>query len=599
MKKQIFALLLAAVMILGFTACGGDNTSGTDANPSSKTDGSQPVSSQAGTGGEDEPYSGPMTLEEVPSPTKDPFGKYDPPITVTTIHTSNDGAFWMPEGDTLEDNVYTRRYSEQLGINYEFKWTCPGSQAAEKLNTMLASGDLPDFLSVDRTTFEKMYAAGLLEDLTVPILEYASEYTRKYLTGDYSYLLDAATKDGKYYGLVNGFGYQDGGDMFWIRKDWMDKLNLKVPETLEDLEAVMEAFKTQDPDGNGADDTYAVAMSASSQGAWQYTLGNAFFNIFQAYPNAWYENSKGEIESGLFGEEARERTRTALEKAAEYYQKGYFPQDFATMDADMMNEDIFNGKCGIFVGDVWGAYWPLILHLDHDPNADWIAVPVVSGPYGEGKIVRDAAQVQNILVATKGCEHPEALVKMTNLYHDLNNNPETMEFSTFNTDPTDNNQPFLMYPLGIYNPTFNYEGHVAIKEAMKTGNTDGLCEAYKQFYDQAEAYVNEGDSAGFPAYRSYPEEGTSFEVIEKYQNNKLIVFNEYTAEETPFMIENGPTVKKMYDEMAIQVITGKSDITAFDTFMESWDEIYGNTATQEVNDWFQAKGGESIQSKLG
>ena len=241
-----------------------------------------------------------------------------------------------------------------------------------------------------------MYAGGLLEDITVPLLEYASEYTRKYLTGDYSYLLDAATKDGKYYGITNGFSYQDGADMFWIRKDWLDKLNLKAPETLEDLEAIMEAFKTQDPDGNGVDDTYAIAMNASSQNAWQWTLGNAFFNMFNAYPNAWYENSKGEIESGLFGEEARERTRAALEKAAEYYQKGYIAQDFATMDFDMQNQDIFNGKCGIFVGDVWASYWPLNLHLDVDPEADWIAVPVVSGPYGEGKVARDVAQTQNI-----------------------------------------------------------------------------------------------------------------------------------------------------------------------------------------------------------
>lgn len=596
MKKRIFALLLVAAMLLGMAACGGNNPSSTAGTPN---DGSKPAASQAGADDTDEPYSGPMTLEEAPSPTKDPLGKYDPPITVTTIHTSNDGAFWFNGDDTLEDNVYTRRYAEQLGINYEFKWTCPGSQAAEKLNTMLVSNELPDFLSVDRVTFEKMYAAGLLEDLTIPILEYASEYTRQYLTGDYSYLLDAATKDGRYYGLVNGFGYQDGGDMLWIRKDWLDKLNLETPETLEDLETIMEAFKTQDPDGNGEDDTYAIAMNAASQGSWEWTLGSAFFNMFNAYPNVWYQNSKGEIESGMFGEESSAKTRAALEKAAEYYEKGYISPDFATMDFDMRNEDIFNGKCGIVFGDVWGAYWPLILHLDHDPDADWIAVPVVSGPYGEGKITRDAAQIQNILVATKGCEHPEALVKMTNLYHDLNNNPETMEFGTYNTDPVDNNQPFLMYPLGIYNPSFNYEGHMAIKEAEKTGNTDGLCEAYKQFYDQAMAWESEGDSAGFPAYRSYLTEGSAFEVIETYLDNKRIVFNEYTAEETPFMIENGPTTKKMYDEMAIKVITGKADITAFDSFMESWKEIYGNTATEEVNKWFQDNGGVSIQSKLG
>ena len=602
MKKRFLAALLAAALVFSCAACGGDGgSSGSEASGAQDSSGeSSQVQSETGSqAGEGEPYDGPMTLEEVTSPTKDPFGKYDPPITVSVIHTANDGAFWFPEGDSIDENIYTRRYEEQLGIKYEFKWTCPGSQATEKVNTMLATGDLPDFMSVNRTDFEKMYSAGLLADLTVPMIEYASEYTRKYLTGDFAYLLDAATKDGKYYGLTNGFSYQDGGDMIWLRKDWMDKLNLEIPTTLEELEAVMEAFKTQDPDGNGEDDTYAIAMNASTQNAYEWTLNNAFFNCFNAYPNIWYENSKGEIEHGLFGEEAREHTRAALEKAAEYYADGYISQDFATMDFDMRNEDIFNGKCGVVFGDVWGAYWPLILHLDIDPEADWIAVPVVDATFGQSKVGRDAAQVQNILVATKDCEHPEALVKMTNLYHDLNNNPETMEFEAYNTNASDSNQIFLCYPLPIYNPSFNYEGFLAISEAQESGNTDSLCEAYKLFYDQAMEYENSKDSGGWPPYRSYLKDGSSLSVVDNYVKNKRIVFNEYTAEQTPFMIENEPTVKKMYDEMAIQVITGKADITAFDQFLENWEEIYGNTASEEVNSWFQEKGGASIQSTMG
>lgn len=603
MLKRFLAVLLSCALLFSCAACGQSEKEPSGSTSSSANSGTGSNSgtedSSVSTAEEEAPYDGPMDLEEAPFPTKDPLGKYDPPITVTTIHTANDGAFWFPEGDSIESNIYTRRYEEQLGIKYEFLWTCPGSQATEKINTMLAGGDLPDFMSVDRNTFEKMYSAGLLEDLTVPILEYASEYTRGYLTGDYKYLLDAATRDGKYYGLTNGFGYQDGGDMIWIRKDWLDKLKLQTPTTLEELEAIMEAFKTQDPDGNGADDTYAVALNAASQQSYEWTLNPTFFNMFGSYPNCWMENSKKTIESGMFGEETKANTRAALEKAAEYYQKGYFHPDFATMDFDMRNQDVYNGKCGIVFGDVWGAYWPLILHLDIDPNADWIPVPVVSSGSGEAKIVRDAAQVQNILVATKGCEHPEALVKMSNLYHDLNNNPETMEFEQYNTNSADSNQIFLCYPLLIYNPTFNYEGYLQISEAEKTGKTDDLCEAYKLFYDQAQDYLANGTSGGWCVYRSYLGGDTSLSVVDNYVQNKRIVFNEYTVEDTPFMMENGPTVKKMYDEMAINVITGRSDISAYDEFLASWESIYGSTATEEVNTWFKENGGVSIQSTLG
>lgn len=578
-------------MILSlFAACSGDKPATGNASASSGNSDSNT---------QEEVYSGPMSLEEVPSPLKDPFGKYEPAITVTTIHTANDGAFWFPEGDSIDSNIYTRRFSEELGINYEFKWTCPGSQAGEKMNTMLASGDLPDFLSVDPVTFEKMYNAGLLEDLTVPLIEYASEYTRKYLTGDFKYLLDRVTRDGKYYGIPNGFGYQDGGDMIWIRKDWLDKLGLEKPTTLAELEVIMDAFVHKDPDGNGVDDTYAIAMYGASQSAWTYTLDNAFFNMFNSYPNIWYENSQGEIENGMFGEESRVRTRAAIEKAAEYYQKGYINADFATMDYDMRNEDMFNGKSGIFFADVWGAYWPLILHIDMDPEADWIPVPVVDGDFGAAKVGREVTSVNNILVATKGCKNPEALVKMANLYHNLNNNPETMEFADYNTNPGDSNQIFLAFPFLIYNPIFNYEGYQLISEAQRTGTTDQLCEAYKLFYDQAMDYEQNGMSGGWSPYRSYLAGDTSLSVVDYYIQNKRIVFNEYTAEDTAFMIENKPTIKKMYDSMVVSIITGRSDISAFDEFIAQYDEIFGNTATEEVRAWFEANGGVSIQSQMG
>ena len=153
MKKRLLAILLAGALLFSCAACSnGENGSTPEASgvESETSDSNTSSSATSEVAAGDEEYDGPMTLEEVPSPTKDPFEKYDPPITVTTVHTANDGAFWFPEGDSIDDNIYTRRFSEELGINYEFLWTCPGSQSAERINTMLASGDLPDFLSVTR-----------------------------------------------------------------------------------------------------------------------------------------------------------------------------------------------------------------------------------------------------------------------------------------------------------------------------------------------------------------------------------------------------------------------------------------------------------------
>lgn len=584
--KRVMTGVIALSMVVTMFGC---------AKPSVSEESSKEQSSSSESGSSE--VTG-QTLEDVPKPTKDPLEKYDPEIDVSLIHTDTTAAFWFPEGEDLENNIYTRTYKDTLGINYSFKWTCPGPQATEKKNTMYASGDLPDFMSVDRKDFEKLQKAGLLADLTTPIIEYASEYTRQYLTGEYSGLLDAATKDGKYYGLTNGMSYKDNGTMVWLRKDWLDKLGLEIPKTMDELEVVMKAFTEKDPDGNGQNDTYGMAMGTASQTPWSWTLDNSFLNSYNSYPGVWYKNSKGEIEQGMFGEESRARTRLALEKGAEFYQKGYINKEVATMDSEMRNQDIFSDKTGVFFEGIWGAYWPLVLHRDSSPEADWIAIPNVAGIENGGNNPVNDVNVSGILVATKNAKNPEALVKMSNLYHDLNNNPETMKFDEYNTWPTDSNQIFLAYPLLIFNPSFNYEGYKEISAAQESGKTDGLSQAYKMFYDQAIDFEKNGANGGFAPYRTYFKGDTALSVVDSYIENNKNVFNEFTVEPTEFMIENEPTIKKLYDEMAINVIMGKSDITAYDEFIKQYDTTYGETATKEVNEWFKANGGESIQDRL-
>jgi len=533
-------------------------------------------------------------LDPAAEPAQDPYGKYDPAIEITLVHPYNDSAFWFPAGDDINNNVYTRRWEETLGIKYRFLWTSPGSQAEEKTNVMIASGDLPDFYSANRKQFEMLLKAGMLEDLTDEIEQYATPYTKKYLTGEYAGLLDVATRDGKTYGLTNGFAYHDTCQMIWIRADWLEKLGLDTPKTLADLEAVMDAFVTKDPDGNGADDTYAIAAASANLGSGYWGFSPSYFNMFHVYPNQWALKGEKELQSAMFGTDYREGTRAAILKLQEYYQRGYLHPDFAIYDDAMMQQDIFNDRCGILFTELWGAYWPLVMHLDINPEADWVPVPIVSYDDKPGKTSNSMYSVNNILVAKKGTAHPEALVKMANLYHDLNNNPEKMEFEVYNTDPVDNNQIFLAYPLLIYNPSFNYEGYIAISDALKTGDTSALCPAYKMFYEQAVAFRDTKDKSGFPAYRSYTEAG-SLGVQSYYMQEKLMQMNEYDGDVTDLMLQHDPTIKKAFDSMFLEIAMG-ADISGYDEFLKLYDEFYVPTVGAEINEWFAAKDYKSFQA---
>ncbi|KFJ07460.1 ABC transporter, solute-binding protein [Bifidobacterium tsurumiense] len=66
-------------------------------------------------------------------------------------------------------------------------------------------------------------------------------------------------------------GFLASGQHMMINKTWLDKLGLQVPTTWNELRTVMEAFKTEDPNGNGQADEIAFnprELVTSKIGDW-------------------------------------------------------------------------------------------------------------------------------------------------------------------------------------------------------------------------------------------------------------------------------------------------------------------------------------------
>jgi len=124
----------------------------------------------------------------------------------------------------------------------------------EALNLMLASGSIPDIVGSSRIRdFVNQFGPeGAFLPLNDLIAEHAPNIAAYYAERPD---IEAAVKaaDGQMYYVPY---LPDGkyGRAYWIRTDWLDALGLDMPETVEEYEAVLRAFKTQDPNGNGEAD---------------------------------------------------------------------------------------------------------------------------------------------------------------------------------------------------------------------------------------------------------------------------------------------------------------------------------------------------------
>ncbi|UUZ86731.1 extracellular solute-binding protein [Paenibacillus sp. P26] len=135
-------------------------------------------------------------------------------------------------------------------------------------------------------------------------------------------------KDGKIWGIPRGVPAVHYP--IWVRSDWMKKLNLKMPQTIDELEAVLKAFKEQDPDGNGKADT--IPMMTDLNG-----IKMAFLGGFVENGNSnWVDPADKKLKPV----ELAPGFKDFVAKMADWYQKGYiYKESFAKFDPMELAQD--------------------------------------------------------------------------------------------------------------------------------------------------------------------------------------------------------------------------------------------------------------------
>lgn len=504
----------------------------------------------------------------------DPLGKYDPPIVVSLSGVEKDPNAEPVGGQTQDDNAWLTAYKDELGITFNEYWVVKPDRVEEKTNLAIASGDIPDLMYLTRRQFEMVVEQGLAADLTDAWDKYASELTKSIMSADGGRCLEMSKINGKLYALPWTNGYIDRTPVMWLRNDWLKKLGLEKPTTMAELEAVMEAFVNQDPDGNGQDDTIGIATTMSL-----YEL-EGIFSGFHSYPNSWIKSADGSLVYGGIQPE----TKTALARLAEWYQKGYLHPEFGALSFDKYIEQLSSGVAGIEIGLWWHPAWPLNFSHDNNPEADWISVPLVSAD-DQPALPLAGYGPEGYYVIRNDFAHPEAAVKMMNLWFEKMYGPNA-EIEKYNKT-AEGGEIFWFAKLSSWRPHEDYEAFMKISEALETKDTSKLNPLETLYYNGVVAYMN-GDEAQYTQYKMYGPESASGS-LDYYVKNNYFMFNEYYGTGTPTMQEKGSTLEKLQLETFVKIIMGQEPADSFDQFVEQWKSLGGDQITKEVNDWYNSK----------
>lgn len=281
------------------------------------------------------------------------------PISIMTAYYSKEAP--------ADDNIIVREAERRTHTALSINWVSPINYG-DKVNLTLASGDIPDMLMIlDMHTpqVRQMAQSGAFWDLT----ELVRDYPNLMKLPEPSWA-STAMQDGRIYGIPRVRPLEGGGRFPYIRKDWLDRLGLAVPETMEDMYRVMKAFAERDPDGDGSKNTYGMTGPLD----W-------VFNVFNGTAG-WWKEENGELIHTVF----TPQTRESLLWLNRVYREGLMPANFAILKNPQTVKQIERGEAGISsdtVGEVWRSHEVL---LETDPRADLFPLTYLIGPFGKYNI---------------------------------------------------------------------------------------------------------------------------------------------------------------------------------------------------------------------
>ncbi len=524
--KKLAVLILAAAMVLSMAACTSKEKPVTQNGSSKESTGTADAAGGTATGGEG---------------TEKP--RYNCTITAMVFDRSN-----APDGEgTVTDNRWTKWINEQMaeyGITVKFI-AVPRSEELNKVNTMMASGTAADImLCYTGSTVESFFKEGGTYDLSEYIDGTDKFAQLKEYLGE-EVINVGRNADGELWSIPAKRATTSRTNLN-IRKDWLEKLNMEVPTTPDELYEVLKAFKEKDPGGVGSE--RIIAASVWTDGA-AGPVAHAFLKNCADTTQYAVSSALGRDRCWIYTDEGFADYMKFLNKL---YNEGLMdPEYYAHADFSQTQKEYFvNGRLGFWEYDVNGNVDSLRGGLlqslkQNNPDAEFVSIPPLKN-VNDGVVYNNAYPVNGAYVfIPKTAENPEAC----------------MEYLNFLAG----NGGFTVFH-GFEGEHFEYEdGIPVVKDAAYNAQTKDwirhdLFLVGNQGYYKTETEFMEATSKELPGWEQY--------VTDNYTNAMAGTRMHESSYSAPTMVEQSANIQITNDTYSVKAVTCAPE--EFDNVVAEW-----------------------------
>lgn len=400
--------LIVFTLVLSFVGCTGKEVSDESSDDNAQVD--EKLDSEPA---EDEETEDEVDVED------EEFGYtlplVDEPFTLTimTNETQNPGVSYA-DGK----GIAIVEAEKATGITLEFDLT-PKAEYQEILQLrMSVQQNLPDIIRLVGGQEGAYLAKALADEIIIPLNPYIEKYGIEYKRQmELIPILEETVTmpDGSIVGFhkTQPSKYDYAAQL--IRQDWLDNLELEMPTTIEGLIDVAKAFKEDDPDGNGEDDTYGMHCANPNGTLFEYNELASSYGLHLCTGQGWSIRD-GKVTYEWVLPEARE----FLKFMQKLIESGVLPPDYGSVTYPEHDARVASGKVGLiprnWPGNIISWANPGSTMAKEQPEARWTVMPALVSEATEVEydpifVKEPTVRKSNAMCITTACENPDIAYK--------------------------------------------------------------------------------------------------------------------------------------------------------------------------------------------
>ena len=406
----------------------------------------------------------------------------------------------------------------------------PAGQETEQFNIMIASGEYPDIITRDFFTYkggpQKAIDDGVIIELDPYLKEYAPNYM-KILKENPQWEKESTLDSGKHYTMASFRG--DDYLLCWfgpqIRKDLLDKAGLPVPETIDEWDTVLRAFKNM---------------------GIKYPLTSKGLQIHWGWLGAYGVGENYYQENGVVKYAPMEKGyKDFIAQMAKWYKDGLLDPDFATQDAKTFDTKILAGDVGAYNTGAGGGMGKFI--------------PVLAQNIPGAKLV--------------GAKYPSLVKGQKAKYGQRDDNYFRSTSTSVSTNAKNPAEVVKFLDYGYSEEGTSYEmkdGYPTYTEYI-TKNSEGMSMAAALCRYTASSYCGPfvQDKRYYEQYLPYPEQKEAIKLWSDHDAVLKLPPITFKEEESAFIATKSTEIETYAKECIIKFIMGQISIDNYDEFVST------------------------------